>query len=135
VDWTPSLIFADLGDGFVRWVPDVPQRGRILDRKGRPLARLGMLNKVGVVPGQITDEPAMLQKLSQVLQMPSEAIKAQYASGQPDWFMPIRNFPDPMDPAILNELNGLPGVVVQNSRIGSTPPARPRRTSSATSVR
>ncbi|HEU4792549.1 MAG TPA: penicillin-binding protein 2 [Nitrolancea sp.] len=113
VDWTPSLIFADLGDGFVRWVPNVPPRGRILDRKGRPLANLGMISKVGVIPGQITDEPAMLEKLSQLLQMPPDAIKSKYANGQPDWFMPIRNFPDQMDPAILNELNGLPGVSVQ----------------------
>ncbi len=113
VGWTPSLIFAGLGDGFVRWNPDVPQRGRILDRKGRPLANLGMISKVGVVPGQITDEPAMLAKLSQLLQMPQDVIKAKYANGQPDWFMPIRNFPDQMDPNVLNELNGLPGVSVQ----------------------
>lgn len=113
VDWTPSLIFADLGDGFVRWIPDVPTRGRILDRKGRPLANLGMISKVGVIPGQIKDEPAMLDKLSQILQMPQDQIKAKYANGQPDWFMPIRNFPDQMDAGMMDQLGAIPGVAVQ----------------------
>lgn len=113
VDWTPSLILADLGDGFVRWQPEVPQRGRILDRKGRPLAHLGQINKVGVVPGQIQDEDALLERLSHALGMPPEVIKSRYASGQPDWFMPIKSYPEPVDPALLEQLAGLPGVVVQ----------------------
>ncbi|MBX6341208.1 MAG: penicillin-binding protein 2 [Thermomicrobiaceae bacterium] len=113
VEWTPSVIFADLNDGFVRWLPDVPQRGRILDRKGRPLAQLGMISKVGVVPGQIKDEKALLQKLSQLLGMPADQIKARYAGGQPDWFMPIKNYPDQMDPGLLQQLNAIPGVQVQ----------------------
>ncbi|MDI3340059.1 MAG: penicillin-binding protein 2 [Sphaerobacter sp.] len=113
VDWTPSAIVADLGDGFVRWQPDVPQRGRILDRKGRPLAHLGQINKVGVIPGEIQDEAALLQALSQALGMPPEQIKAKYEHGQPDWFMPIKNYPDPMDPALREQLAGIPGVVVQ----------------------
>lgn len=113
VDWTPSLIFADLGDGFVRWIPDMPQRGRILDRKGRPLANLGSIAKVGVVPGQIKDEQAMLQKLSQLLAMPADLIKQKYQSGQPDWFMPIANLPFPLDGKLQQELAGIPGVEVQ----------------------
>ncbi|MFO7272571.1 penicillin-binding protein 2 [Sphaerobacter thermophilus] len=113
VDWTPSVIFAELGDGFVRWQPDIPQRGRILDRKGRPLAHLGQINKVGVVPGQIQDEAALLQALSQALGMPEDEIKSRYEHGQPDWFMPIKSYPDPMDPGLLEQLAGIPGVVVQ----------------------
>jgi len=113
VEWTPSLIFADLGDGFVHWIPDIPQRGRILDRKGRPLAHLGTIDKVGVVPGQIKDEQALLQQLSQALGMTADQIKALYSGGQPDWFMPIKNFSDPMDPKLLQQLAGIPGVTVQ----------------------
>ena len=113
VDWTPSMIFTDLGDGFVRWIPDVPQRGRILDRKGRPLAALGTITKVGVEPGQIKDEASMLQQLSKLLDMPQDQIKALYASGQPDWFMPIRSYPDNMDPNLLKQFQAIPGVVLQ----------------------
>lgn len=113
IDWTPSVIVTDLADGYVRWIPSVPQRGRILDRKGRPLAHLGTVNKVGVIPGQIQDEQALLDKLSQLLQLPPETIKQRYQGGQPDWFMPIKSLPDPMDPALLQELAGIPGVVVR----------------------
>ncbi len=113
VDWTPSMIFADLGDGLVRWIPDVPQRGRILDRKGRPLAALGTITKVGVEPGKIKDEASMLDQLSKLLDMPQDQIKALYVNGQPDWFMPIRSYPDNMDPNLLKQFEAIPGVVLQ----------------------
>lgn len=113
VDWTPSLIVADLADGRVQWIPIVPQRGRILDWKGRPLAELGLVNKIGVVPGQIQDEAALLERLSQLLNLPAETIRQRYAGGQPDWFMPIATLPDPLDPKLLEQLAGLPGVVVR----------------------
>jgi penicillin-binding protein 2 len=113
VDWTPSMIFNNLNDGLVRWIPEVPPRGRILDRKGRPLASLGMISKVGIIPGQIKDENAMVQQLSQLLDMTPDEIKAKYANGQPDWFMPVRNFPANIDPALLSKLNAIPGVTVQ----------------------
>lgn len=113
IDWTPSLIVAELGDGRVRWIPTVPQRGRILDHKGRPLAELGLVNKIGVVPGQIQDERSLLDRLSQLLGIPAETIRQRYANGQPDWFMPVATVPDPLDPALLEQLAGIPGVVVR----------------------
>ena len=79
VAWTPSLIFKDLGDGLIRFNPDVPSRGRILDAKGRPLAQQGLVSQVGVVPGQIKDEPALLAGLSKALGIPPDKIKAKYA--------------------------------------------------------
>jgi len=113
IDWTPSLIVADLGDGRVEWIPTVPQRGRLLDVKGRPLAQLGLVNKVGVVPGQIRDEQLLLERLSALLNVPSETIRRRYAGGQPDWFMPVATLPDPIDPSLLEQLAGIPGVVVR----------------------
>ncbi|HET9017465.1 MAG TPA: penicillin-binding protein 2 [Thermomicrobiaceae bacterium] len=113
IEWTPSLIFANLGDGFVRWNPDIPQRGRILAANGQPLAALGSIDKVGVVPGQIKDEQTMLQKLSQALGMSPSQIKQFYQGGQPDWFMPIKNYSDPMDPKLVSQLAGIPGVAIQ----------------------
>src|SRR5690606_18171261 len=95
------------------WNAETPQRGRILDRKGRPLANLGSIGKVGVVPGQIADENAMLERLSEALGMPAELIKSRYEHGQPDWFMPIKNVAYPLDPELEQALAGLPGVVVQ----------------------
>ena len=113
VDWSPSLIFSGLGDGYVRWTPDVPQRGRILDRKGRPLAEQGNVSRIGVVPGKIENEADLLAKLSSLLNMPQEQIKARYANGQPDWFMPIKDLPDNLDQALVDQINGIKGVIMQ----------------------
>jgi penicillin-binding protein 2 len=113
VDWSPSLIIADLADGFVRWRPDIPQRGRILDQHGRPLAHLGQISKVGVIPGEIEDEGALLSEMSDLLGMSEERIQSRYSAGDPTWFMPIRDFPDQMDPDLAEQLSAIPGVSIQ----------------------
>jgi penicillin-binding protein 2 len=91
----------------VRWTSDVPQRGRILDRKGRPLAMMGQLTAVGVIPGKVQNESELLSKLSQLLQVPQDVIKARISGGQPDWFMPVKDLPDQIDQALLDQLAGM----------------------------
>ena len=121
IDWTPSLIFSQLGDGYVQWTSDVPQRGRILDRKGKPLAQMGQITRVGVVPGKIgneANEAELLQKLSQLLDMPQEIIKNRFAGGQADWFMPIKDLPNDIDQSLVDQLTAIEGVAIQK------PPAR-----------
>ncbi len=114
VDWSPSLIFAGLGEGYVEWTSDTPQRGRILDRKGRPLAETGFISRVGIIPGQITNEADLLSRLSQLLEMDQQTIQARYINGQPNWFMPVKDYPDDMDPNLVDQLGQIDGVVVQN---------------------
>ena len=76
VEWTPSLIFRELdGNGRVHFFPDNPIRGRILDRKGRPLAVEGLVKQVGVVPGKIANESDLLSKLSAILKLDQASIK------------------------------------------------------------
>src|SRR3990172_4791176 len=54
VDWTPSLIFAELDDkSLVHFFTDVPQRGSILDRIGKALAVDADLPLVRFVPGPL----------------------------------------------------------------------------------
>lgn len=94
VDWQPSLVFKDLkGERLVRFLPDTPVRGRILDRAGTVLAQMGEAPVVGIIPAEIKDEPALLAGLSQALGLEQETIKKRYASGKPDWFMPIKRLP------------------------------------------
>lgn len=115
VDWSPSLIFSQLGDGYVQWTSDVPARGRVLDRKGRPLAMTGQLTSIGVITGQIENEAELLSKLSQLLNMPSEQVQARYSGGQPDWFMPVKDLPESTDQALIDQLKAIPGVAVQKT--------------------
>ena len=118
IDWTPSMIFSQLETGYVQWTSDVPQRGRILDRKGRPLAQMGQIIRVGIVPGKITNEPDLLQKLSQLLDMPQEIIKNRFEGGEADWFMPIKDLPGDVDQGVVDQLTAIEGVAIQK------PPAR-----------
>jgi penicillin-binding protein 2 len=113
VDWSPDLIFADLGDGFVRWTSDVPQRGRILDRKGRPLAHSGFISRVGVIPGQVSNESQLLKDLSDLLDMPEDQIKRRYEGGEPTWFMPVKDLPDNVGDEFINRIADIEGAVLQ----------------------
>jgi penicillin-binding protein 2 len=112
------LIFSQLGDGYVQWTSQIPQRGRILDRKGRPLAQMGQITRVGVVPGKITNEADLLQRLSQLLDMPQDIIKNRYQGGQADWFMAVKDLPGDVDQSLIDQLNAIEGVAIQK------PPAR-----------
>lgn len=90
IDWTPSLIFAQLHDPYyVHMIVANEPRGAIYDSTGHPLAGLGAKIEVDVVPAWIHDEPKLLAFLSSWLHMTPQAIKAKYSWGQPDWRMPI----------------------------------------------
>lgn len=113
VAWTPSLIFKDLGDGLIRFKPDLPTRGKILDSKGRPLAQQGLVTLVGVVPKEIKDEASFLDGMSKALGLPPEKIKAQYANADPSWFVPIKTLPEQIPPDTNAAFQNLPGIAVR----------------------
>lgn len=90
VDWSKKCIFAELAEeNLVHMVSRPTVRANIYDVEGKGLAVKGDVVTVGVVPGEIEDEPAVLARLSMVLDMPQPEIKAKY-EGQPStWFIPI----------------------------------------------
>ncbi len=113
VEWTPSLIFRELdGNGRVRFFADDPVRGRILDRKGRPLAVEGLIKQVGVVPGKITDEGGMLSRLQSLIGVDPAAAKKAYQGQDPTYFIPLKSLPASAKDDLINQLNGIPGVEV-----------------------
>lgn len=115
VAWNPGLIFKGLtATTTVRVTPDVPKRGRILDRTGKALADNGVILAVGVVPGQIQDEAAMLQAMSDALGIPRDVIKQDYQGGQPDWFMPITDRSDNDRGDLQTKIGSIPGVSLQD---------------------
>lgn len=114
VNWTPSLIFKDLADGCVDYYPDIPKRGAILDRNGKPLAIDGTIAEVVIVPGQLTNEQQELTTLSKVIGMPPAEIKAKYDGKAKDLWWPIKDFPESKSPELIKAIANLPGVRVQN---------------------
>jgi len=122
VEWTPSLIYNQLnGDGQVHFFADDPIRGRILDRKGRPLAQEGQVKQVGVVISGIKDENDMLTKLSAILKLDRDTIKKAYQGLDPSYFDLIKTLPGntPMD--TIAQLNAIPGVEVHSAAARTYP--------------
>jgi len=115
IDWHAGVIFNGLtANTSVRFTPDPPRRGRILDRSGEPLADNGSILAVGVVPGEIKDEAALLSALSESLDMSAETIKKRYQGGQPNWFMPIATRPAADRPDFEARLGSVAGVSLQD---------------------
>ncbi len=122
VEWTPSLIYNQLnGDGQVHFYPDDPIRGRILDRKGRPLAVEGRVKQVGVIGSGIQNEAVMLDRLAATLKMDRAAIQRAYKGQDPSFFIPIRTLPDSTPTETVNQLNGIPGVQVRTTTARTYP--------------
>lgn len=111
VVWSPQLIFPQLSPGnLVTLTPRSPPRANIYDRNGLGLAVEGKMVTVGVVPGRIEDETALLTTLSQVLGLAPEAIKAKYATSPEDWFVPIADISVEQSQAHYATLSAIPGV-------------------------
>jgi penicillin-binding protein 2 len=117
VAWTPSAIFRELGsDGCVDVDLQPAGRGKIVDRNGEPLAYDGLVERVGVVPGQIPaeQEAAILQELSNLTGMSVDAIQQRYAEAEPSWFVPIKDFPEDERDRLLDIISRLPGVSLKS---------------------
>ena len=115
IAWQPGLIYTGLtATSTVRVTPDLPVRGRILDRNDKPLADNGSILSVGVVPGEIKDEAALLRALSEALGIAPETIKQRYQGGQPSWFMPIVTRPESDRAQLESTVGDVPGVALQD---------------------
>jgi penicillin-binding protein 2 len=90
VNWDPGLIWPGLGGGNqMRMTLAIPERANIYDRDGLGLAYRATNATLGVIPGEITDEAALLNALSQATGLAPDAIKARYAQASPTWYVPI----------------------------------------------
>lgn len=88
--WDESLILPELtGGGRLQLDQRVPARANIYDAEGRALAYQGTLLTLGVIPGQIEDEAALLNALAPLLGKTPEEIKQSYAAALPNWYWPL----------------------------------------------
>lgn len=92
VDWNDGLIWPALEGGNIFTVQySIPRRANIYDVDGKGLAVEGKIVTVGVVPGQIVDQPALIAQLSPILGLSADVIAAQIAGARPDWYVPLAN--------------------------------------------
>ncbi len=113
--WRDALLWPALGEGErfqVEYI--IPERANLYDREGQSLAVQGEWVEIGVVPGQIADEGLLLQQLARATGLPAETIRSRYASGRPDWYMPILTLPADRLAPFAADLEATPGVVLRS---------------------
>ena len=116
VAWSPALILPQLSDEtFVRLTTRAPSRGNIYDRNGLGLAVQGELVEVGVVPGRIEDEAALLAQLGAILGKSPADLQALYAEARPDWYVPLGIVSAETGQAYYDLLSSLPGVELREA--------------------
>ena len=90
VVWDEGLILPELAGGNrLQMSTRKPARANIYDNSGLALAFQGNVVSLGVIPGEIENEEALLALLSQIFNQPAEDIQARYSDYQPDWYAPI----------------------------------------------
>ncbi len=110
IDWHRDTIWPDLVSGNTFAVEyQIPPRANIYDRNGAGLAVPSTIVTVGVIPQQITDEPAVLDALTRVLGLTTEKIQATYAGQPANWYIPIQDISGETS-LTYNELLSLPGI-------------------------
>ncbi|MGD8625580.1 MAG: penicillin-binding protein 2 [Anaerolineae bacterium] len=116
INWSPALILPQLGEETqVRLTTRRPSRGNIYDRNGLGLAVQGERVEVGVIPGQIEDETALLALLDQYLGQSAADLQARYAGAQPDWYVPLGEISAETAAAYYDRLSAMPGIELREA--------------------
>jgi len=111
VDWDEGLIWPQLAGGnYFRMDYSIPLRANIYDRSGLALATQGTIVTVGVIPGQITDENALLEALSLVTGLAPEEIRGRYVAAPANWKVPIADIPAEVSVAHNDLLSSVSGI-------------------------
>ncbi|MGB7538233.1 MAG: penicillin-binding transpeptidase domain-containing protein [Anaerolineales bacterium] len=116
VVWDGQTVLPDLENGNKLVLHrEAPARGNIYDREGLPLAVEAEVVEVGVIPGEITDEDAVLARLSAALRVPRELIRLKIAESMPDEYLPVGETGAEDIPGGYESLAALGGVYVNTS--------------------
>ncbi len=123
IDWSPEALLPQLSSGRLVRMTRVPtSRGRILARDGSELATFVDASVVGVVPGQIKNEAAMLASLSPIVGLRPDEIKAKYTQSwvRPESFVPVKTIFD-LSADARSKLSVIEGAQLQAQRVRSYP--------------
>lgn len=120
VNWSKTCIFRELETkNLVYMDPRLPVRANIYDVNGRGLAIKKDLITVSVIPGKIVDEPAVLARLSKVLEMTQPEIKARYENQPPTWLIPIADISLDRSQEYYSLLSNEPGISLNQKSVRS----------------
>ncbi|MFZ5925389.1 MAG: penicillin-binding protein 2 [Bacillota bacterium] len=99
----------------VRLIPVTAPRGRILDRRGTPLVTSRMAFSVSIVPQDVPDMEATIERLAPILHTTPDDIRQKLAAPRRP-FEPVRIKTD-VDPGVVTTIGeqrtDLPGVIIE----------------------
>jgi penicillin-binding protein 2 len=122
VDWDAGLIWPQLAGGHYFWMErDTPVRANIYDRAGLGLATEGTIVTIGVIPGQIEDENALLAALTLVTGLSPDEIRGRYIASPADWKVAIAEIPAEVSVDHNTLLSSIPGIY-RDEKAGRTYP-------------
>jgi len=111
VVWDSSIINPKLGKGQrLAVVTETPQRAGILDSKGRSLTRNTRVEVFGVLPGQLPNPDATLDRLSKITHLSKDRVLGRVRSAPPQEFLPLVTLQMPAQAAVAAQLVQVPGV-------------------------
>jgi len=111
VEGSGDLIWPGLGDDNYLYMEHyIPARANIYDRNGLALAAEGTIVTIGVVPGEIEDEQAVLAALSLITGLAPEEIQATYTGRPAEWWTPIVDVPAQVSVDHADLLFSQPGI-------------------------
>jgi len=111
VDWDEGLIWPQLAGGhYFRMEYSIPARANIYDHAGLGLATEGTIVTIGVIPGQIEDENALLAALALVTGLDPDEIRGRYVASPADWKVPIADIPAELSVDHNDLLGSIPGI-------------------------
>jgi cell division protein FtsI/penicillin-binding protein 2 len=124
VDWAPAVLHPSLEPGdrleiYREW----PARADILDINGVSIATDYTVKAIGVRPDQIGDLDALVDALETLAGIPAEVItEALEQPGiQPHWFLQVGTLTPDEYAAVADDLEAIPGVVVQDTTERASP--------------
>lgn len=111
VEWDEGLIWPQLVGGYYfRMDYTIPVRANIYDRDGLGLAAEGKIVTIGVIPGQIEDENALLAAVSSVTNLSPDEIRSRYVTAPAEWKLPIADIPAEVSVEYNDLLASIPGL-------------------------
>jgi penicillin-binding protein 2 len=120
VAWSRACILRELAESNLVYMVSRPTvRANIYDVNGKGLAIKEDLVTVGVIPGEIEDEPALLARLNLVLDIPQPEIKARYQDQPATWFIPIGDVSVEESRKYYELLSTEPGIALREKSVRS----------------
>ncbi|MFD1706483.1 penicillin-binding transpeptidase domain-containing protein [Siminovitchia sediminis] len=113
VSWDTTYIFPELEEGDTIGISTAPaKRGDILDQHGKPLATMGKVTEIGIIPAEMgEDKEKIIKQVSEVLGLSEEQIENALSASwvQPEHFVPIKKIPGDTND-VLEQATEIPSV-------------------------